>query len=65
MKRIFSIILELFIKLIRLEDGQATVEYAILASMIVTVFILFNKAFYDLIQETYEVYAFILSLPIP
>jgi hypothetical protein len=47
------------------ESGQATVEYVIVASVMVTAFIAFNKAFYEIIQSVYKIFAFILSLPIP
>jgi Flp pilus assembly pilin Flp len=61
LKNIFN----LFNALLRNESGQATVEYVIVASVMVTAFIAFNKAFYEIIQSVYKVFAFILSLPIP
>jgi hypothetical protein len=61
----FKNIFNLFNVLLRDGSGQATVEYIIVASMMVTVFIAFNKAFYEIIKSVYKVFAFILSLPIP
>jgi|GEM_PF-1928089 len=52
-------------RLWRREDGQTTVEYVIVASFVITVFILFNAVFHRIIEDAYGVYAVILSLPIP
>jgi Flp pilus assembly pilin Flp len=62
---LFKKIFNLFNVLLRNETGQATVEYVIVASVMVTAFIAFNKAFYEIIKSVYKVFAFILSLPIP